>query len=272
MQHTFYTPDSLMTSPVRVLLVGAGGTGSEMLDALARIHHALLGVGHPHGLVVCLADGDEVSATNIGRARFSIHDVGMNKAALLVHRYNIYYGLNWVAIPHALTAKEIMQSQFDLLVTCVDRAALRVEIGKLGRKKNRSSLWLDCGNGTHDGQVVLGHFHNEHEFSLPNVYDLFSELENVLDDAEPSCSMQDALRNQDLFVNRWIADCAGALLWKLLRQGKIETHGGFVNVQSGTVNPLAINEDVWRFYGYQKPFVTAVKKGRRLSVVEDIRE
>lgn len=255
MQRTFFTPDRLLTQRVRVLLIGAGGTGSEMVDALARIDYALRGVGHPYGLAVTVADGDEVSATNIGRARFSPHDIGQNKAALLAHRYNLYYGTNWRAIPRKLTALEIVQSDFDVLVTCVDLASVRVEIAKHTKCYVRGRLWLDCGNGQHDGQVVLGHLQSDGPFSLPNVFDLFPELEQVKDDAEPSCSMEQSLRNQDLFVNRWIADFAGALLWQMLRQGRLESHGGFINVRNGTVSPLLIDDDVWRFYGYQSPEV-----------------
>lgn len=259
-RHIFYTPEALMSRTVRVLLIGAGGTGSEMLDALAHIHIALVALGHPGGLEVTVLDPDTVSATNIGRARFSVHDVGQFKAPLLVHRYNLFYNLAWSGLPLAfepLNKKGGRLSGIDLLITCVDRARVRVEIAKMAvQPRVGSVLWLDCGNGQHSGQVVLGHLGQwgigDVQY-LPNVYDLFPELDAVVDDAEPSCSMEQALRSQDLFVNRMVADNAGALLWKLLRVGKLDAHGAFVDVQAGTSAPLWIDDEAWAFYGFKEP-------------------
>lgn len=42
----------LMTRAVKVLLVGAGGTGSRMLEKLVALHRALKAKGHPNGLDV----------------------------------------------------------------------------------------------------------------------------------------------------------------------------------------------------------------------------
>lgn len=50
--------------PVTVHLIGAGGTGSQVLEALARMDAALIRLGHP-GLYVTVFDADEVSESNI---------------------------------------------------------------------------------------------------------------------------------------------------------------------------------------------------------------
>ena len=47
-------------NPLRVNLIGAGGTGSQMLTALARINHALLNLNHP-GLFITVFDDDRIS-------------------------------------------------------------------------------------------------------------------------------------------------------------------------------------------------------------------
>lgn len=47
--HRFFIPTTLLERPVTVWLLGAGGTGSELLDGLARLHAALLALGHPGG-------------------------------------------------------------------------------------------------------------------------------------------------------------------------------------------------------------------------------
>jgi len=254
----YFTPTNLIDERITVLLIGAGGTGSEMLDVLARLHHGLLGVGHPGGLHVTVMDGDEVSAeANVGRQRFSPQDNGINKSIILVHRYNLFYGLDWEAIPAYWAVDKPVPSNtvFDLLITCVDRASTRVDIAHHVDKGSFSDnpLWLDNGNGKDKAQIVLGHLLQKTPSSalrLPNVHDLFPELQSVNDNDAPSCSLAEALRSQDLMINRIVADCAGAILWKLLREGGLEQHGAFIDLKTLTVNPLLINREVWQFLGY----------------------
>lgn len=49
---------SLLTKQVEILLVGAGGTGSRMLEKLMCLHKAMKAKGHPHGLKVLVLDPD----------------------------------------------------------------------------------------------------------------------------------------------------------------------------------------------------------------------
>ncbi|MBO8471748.1 MAG: ThiF family adenylyltransferase, partial [Bacteroidetes bacterium] len=65
--------------PVTVNVIGAGGTGSQVLTCLARFDTALRGLGHP-GLFVTVYDPDTVTEANIGRQLFSPSDIGLNKA------------------------------------------------------------------------------------------------------------------------------------------------------------------------------------------------
>src|ERR1700761_2543145 len=46
-------------NPVTINLIGAGGTGGQVLTALARMNHALIALDHP-GLMVRLWDDDKV--------------------------------------------------------------------------------------------------------------------------------------------------------------------------------------------------------------------
>ena len=83
--------------PITVNLIGAGGTGSQMLQSLARIDYALYKLGHP-GLNVRVFDNDIVTEANIGRQLFSPNDVGLNKADVLVTRINTFFGVNWESV------------------------------------------------------------------------------------------------------------------------------------------------------------------------------
>ena len=150
----------------------------------------------------------------------------------------------------------------DLLITCVDLASVRGEIGRFyGKKYSTSALWLDTGNAATTGQVILGDLvlGAMGEMRLPNVCDLYSELldESVTTDMdsddEPSCSVEAALKKQDLFTNRTVATAACQLLYQLLRHGETNYHGLFIDVSKGTQAPLRIDPVVWQSMGYEKP-------------------
>lgn len=49
-----------------------------------------------------------------------------------------------------------------------------------------------------------------------------------------------ALERQDLFINQTIATFALQLLWSFIRNGGLDIHGYFINLESGRVSPLPI--------------------------------
>lgn len=270
-------PAHWMTEPVRVCLIGVGGTGSEVLDGLARMHHGLRGLGHPHGLAVTVYDADTVSESNVGRQRFSPADVGRNKAITLVHRYNLFYGLDWDAQPAMLEPEADLHtlSAADLILTCVDQARFRADLGLALRRQEQPEdcsqrwypkrkgevLWLDFGNGRHTGQAVLGHALGrmpQGGLRLPNVFDLYPELDGQNeDDSGPSCSLAAALAEQDLWVNKF-ASMALALLWTLLTQGRIDRHGCFFDSAAMSMRPLMIDPQTWAMMGVYESKAAAV--------------
>jgi PRTRC genetic system ThiF family protein len=269
MPQQFFAPPRFIDSGIRVLLIGAGGTGSEVLDALARTHLALLKLGHPGGLAVTVMDGDLVSPANIGRQRFAPCDIGHAKSHVLVHRYNVFYGLDWSARAQPWTPDEALtveKGPADLIISCVDRAAVRIEIARAASLESRDTLWLDFGNGAETAQCVLGHLEREPRNSplrLPHVFDLFPELKSVDDRSEPSCSLAEALAQQDLFINRTIANAGMSVLWQLLRKGSITHHGAFVNLKEGTQHPLLIDPPTWACFGYDSAVTPPLcRKGR----------
>jgi len=118
-------------------------------------------------------------------------------------------------------------------------------------KIKTKALWLDCGNAQHVGQIVCGNLGDAKD-KLPNLFDLYGELLQGLDEREEdSCSTEAALRKQDMGVNHTIAIQASNLLWQLIRHGEVDHHGCFIDIKHGEVNPLKVNPDVWASFGYQ---------------------
>lgn len=248
-----YTEPYLLNPPhqVTVDLIGLGGTGSQMLTNLARIHQGLVGFGHP-GLFIRAWDPDVISEANIGRQLFSPADIGGNKAVVLVSRVNAFFGLDWQAMPY--TFKGVKFS--NLTISCIDTAKGRLEIdetfdGKavVGEPTNKPIYWLDLGNLQKTGQVVLGTIHSvkqpksDHVTAsvLANVVKKFPQLKRIKEkDQGPSCSLAEAVRKQDLFINSTLAQLGANIIWKLFREGMIRHHGCFLNLDNMIVNPMPI--------------------------------
>lgn len=251
MAFTFSQPARWLDQPIRILLVGVGGNGSEMLDALARMHLSLKALGHPHGLDVTAIDPDDVSESNIVRQRFYVPEIGQNKALTAVQRHNLYLGLEWDA--YGVDFQTFLDSgksvwNYDLVIGCLDSVAGRKAIADQRDYACRDLLYLDLGNGTHSGQAVLGHliFNGDTPFSLPIAHDLFPELLTVEDeDDRPSCSAEESLRRQNFGVNRTMATLSANLLWSLFTQPAVDHHGFFMDARHGSVQPLRIDPELW---------------------------
>ncbi len=242
----------LIRRPVRVLVVGCGGNGSAITAGLPYLHQAMLVHGHRGGLDVTLMDGEVVSATNCVRQPFSQAEIGHSKAVVLVSRLNLFWGLQWHAVPEHFSAQTNVD-RVDVVIGCVDsRAARRVIAQKVTGRRSDVSYWLDLGNHSTGGQFVLGqpwNWENKRSATrLRTVAELFPELvEPSLDnDGLPSCSTVEALERQEPFVNPTLANHALALLARLFRHGSIAYHGAFVNVAGSRVQPLAADPAVWR--------------------------
>src|SRR5271157_5374424 len=81
MMHTL--DPQLLERPIRILVVGCGGTGSAIVSGLPYLHQAMLAFGHPGGLQVTLIDPDTVSEPNCVRQPFCRTEIGFPKAIVL---------------------------------------------------------------------------------------------------------------------------------------------------------------------------------------------
>ena len=240
--------------PVTVTLIGAGGTGCQMLSALARIHASLVALGHM-GLSVTVYDPDTVEEANLGRQLFCESELGLNKAVALVTRFNRFYGTDWKAVPRCVERTELQKT--NIIVTAVDNIKTRLEVDDFFRLpssafgvENECYYWLDLGNAQRTGQIVLGSTPACKQPTtltkytvvdkMPDAKELL-DLENVDEkDSGPSCSLAEALEKQDLFINSTLANIAGSILWSLFRDEAIETAGCYVNLDTLRVTPIPV--------------------------------
>lgn len=232
---------------VRIVVVGCGGTGSQMLTGLCRMDVSMRALGHP-GLHIHVYDPDIVTEFNVGRQLYSSTDIGRNKAATLATRLNAFYGTCIQAWSFAFSKEASAPvGNTNVVIGCVDTRAARRDIWRY----SHATYWLDIGNTEHTAQVILGHLACGSEERLPNAAELFSEIIDPKKDrnTRPSCSMAGALSRQDLFVNQAAATFALNLLWRWYRNG-LDYHGGFINLETGMTTPLWIHEEEWRRLGY----------------------
>lgn len=208
---------------------GCGGTGSHVINGLAKINNELVRLNCGK-IYVTAFDPDVVSHYNVGRQAFFPCDVGQNKAKVLTRRVNDYFHLNW---SHR-ESKAPSSGQFDLVISCVDTKASRKAIAKSWYREG--AYLMDCGNARTSGQVLLGQFKGE----LPNPYEENPQLwegEEEEDDV-PTCT--DHLARQDLFINNEVAIQACHMVWEMTRFKQITKRGVFFDISKGICNPINI--------------------------------
>ena len=223
MAHTIKS--NLSEHIIKIDVYGCGGTGSHVLNGLARMAKALNDLGHP-GIHITAYDPDVVSYDNVGRQAFYDADVGQNKSKVLIQRINLYYRQTW----RAITKEAPSSSKADIAIACVDTISSRSKIAKA--KYKSGAYIIDCGNAKASGQVILGQYQGE----LPFPYEENRDLVEGEEPDEPNCV--DQYYRQDLFINSMIAGHALHFVWSLFRRTSLDVRGVFTNLERGITNPI----------------------------------
>ncbi|HEY9195391.1 MAG TPA: PRTRC system ThiF family protein [Mucilaginibacter sp.] len=247
-------------NPININLIGAGGTGSQMLTSLARMSQALNGLNHP-GFMVTLFDDDAVQTPNLARQLFTTAELGQYKSVALINRINRFFGLNWKAETEKYDKQycSIGQGMAPITISCVDTVKARFEIAEIlniykknsGGHRDKPLYWMDFGNSKNTGQVVLSTVGEIRQpaskqfvpvgnlsFVTEKYKDLLAESE--MTDDTPSCSLAEALVKQDLFINSTLVNFGASLLWQMFREGIIFYDALFLNLKEYRAQPLKI--------------------------------
>jgi PRTRC genetic system ThiF family protein len=238
---------------ITIAVIGCGGTGSYVVTQLAKLAIALYEL---KGIMIQVSayDNDIVEKHNVGRQLYSESDIGQFKSNVIISRVNRFYGLRWESYPIRVDKCP----EANIIITCVDNLETRriiqhaPQINWKGLKREvretwtHRLYWMDFGNSKSFGQYILSTFQPIPQpkttsipaEKLPNIFDLVPNIKE--DKSEPSCSMAESLQQQDLFINLTLAVHGIGLLWKLLKDHRIEYYGQFINLESGVIRPITI--------------------------------
>lgn len=235
---------------LKVAVIGAGGTGSQVMAILGRMHTALLALNHP-GFDVTLFDFDTVSESNVGRQLYNQGEIGLNKAFAMISKTNRYFGLNWSACPYEFPSQNSRTKNFNIVISCVDTVSARkkifAEVCKNRSQNYRNGniyydhytlIWLDFGNGKDFGQAILNYDVGKNR--THHLFEIYPDIEKEEDTNEPSCSLAQALNLQDLLVNSTISNLGMGLLWKIFRDEKLTKYGVIMNLKTMMVKSLTL--------------------------------
>jgi PRTRC genetic system ThiF family protein len=261
---------------VHLVVVGAGGTGSQVIVHLARLawHYSeLFGTK----TTMAIYDPDEVERKNIGRQGFSERDVGQNKAVVMSERINMWLGMSSVAYPQKLAHRHCDiahdYGSINVIVGCVDGVEGREEMERVIRRSEHSfnAVWIDSGNGLYSGQVAIG---TDPECSIPVKLDSVSgvaakipapsiQLPELMVKQEVStnegvgCADVAVTGAQSVMINSAMASVVGRYVSQVY-EGRVDTLRTYVNLDPVTAVSVDVTEKEMRKYYGRKVNVVGV--------------
>lgn len=257
------SPIKLRQGEINLWIVGCGGTGSHMADAVAQLWIATNGMKRtPTPLKqISLVDPDIIELKNVGRQRFCPADVGKHKALALAERYALTFGLRAIAIPEKFRAEMVDYGSQHILIGCVDNANARKSLNDaLNRFGYQPSVWwLNCGNWARSGEILLGSTNSLERvqksfparsggicIDLPSPAwmepAILQPLPEETDTANFSCA-EIALRNvQSATINRCVAAHAADMLLQLLL-GQLKRFSQYFSLDPGTSNARYVTRE-----------------------------
>lgn len=211
--------------PVKIVMLGAGGTGGYAAPHIYRLIHTL---NRPARFLV--ADGDIVEEKNLVRQNFIHADLGRNKAAVMAERYASAFGMEIVYLPEfienedalaALTAQDYFRKELVILIGAVDNNRSR-QMCHEAFMRAKELVYIDSGNGQYTGQVVCGIRRNGRTYYKP-VGTLYPDVLADTDKfpTELSCAEAAISAPQSVVANVMAATAILSYLYDILVLGDI---------------------------------------------------
>lgn len=217
-----------LKNPVKILLIGAGGTGGYIAPHLYRIAYA-----SGRSVRIIVADGDIVEQRNLIRQNFAPCDIGCNKAKVIAERYSTVFGIKTEYIPGFIEDKESLKKLLTpsytyyyqpkedvILIGAVDNNRTRQLCHEVFCCSN-NLIYIDSGNGEFTGQIVCGLRRKGRTIAKPvaGLYpDIMSDEEKF--PTELSCADRSVSAPQSIAANLFASTAVVAILYQLLILGK----------------------------------------------------
>ncbi|HMQ05639.1 MAG TPA: ThiF family adenylyltransferase [Pyrinomonadaceae bacterium] len=243
---------------LRFIVVGAGGTGSFVVPAIARLIYELRQQQNKSAEML-IVDPDVLERGNIPRSNFCFAEVGRYKAQTLAGRVSTAWGIETSFSCERFDAEKHLKSStsdyrgLTIIVGCVDNYLARRAIHRAldeFRSYGESSRvwWIDGGNGRTSGQVLLG---STTKTLKPDQYftgtsicralpapslqhpDLLQSEETEAK-SEASCPERVRLGEQGLNVNQRVAVEMAEMLSSMLLTRTLKRFAVYFDLESGT--------------------------------------
>ena len=216
---------------VNIIVVGCGGTGSQLLPLLCQL---LSNLSNRKRVTLTLADGDDFEYKNCINQKCLPDEVGMNKAEALAERLGfIYEDLKIKFIDDYIRTAKQLNSVFkkydlNIIVSCVDNNSTRKLLNdyfNMTVNWGEKLIYIDSGNGDKDrvGQVITGYTEGKNVLSKPAA----AYFPEIMDDDEDLSKMQSCTRvssehPQNIATNVMAASIVFSVLTNILMYRKVE--------------------------------------------------
>jgi molybdopterin/thiamine biosynthesis adenylyltransferase len=171
----------------KIIIIGAGGTGSWLCSPLARY---LQSIDYKNSLVII--DGDSYDTSNVSRQSFSVsHGVGLNKAEYqamkISYDFEPDYSVEYVSEFVGKEDIDKLVTEGTVVFNCVDSLAARKYVEDRVATLN-NAMHICCGNELRTGQVQV-YYRKDGKDITPSIYKRSPEFDSVSDDRSTmSCS------------------------------------------------------------------------------------
>ena len=241
-----------LEKPVKIVMLGAGGTGGHAAPHLYRLLHAI-----DRPVTVIIADGDIVEPKNLVRQNFISADLGRNKAQVLAERYASAFGMEVHYIPdfiecadklfELITPDAYLSSPYSykqsegltILIGAVDNNRSRQLCHQVFKKAD-NLVYIDSGNGEHTGQVVCGIRRKGRTYYKP-IGDVYPDVLTDNSDKFPtelSCAEAAVSAPQSIVANVMAATAVVSYIYNILVLGSIEVRSVTFSTKTMNLKPI----------------------------------
>lgn len=239
------------TRPVKVIMLGAGGTGGHIAPHLYRLLYTL---ERPVRFIIC--DGDVVEEKNLVRQNFTPADLDENKAKALSERYSAVFGMETEYVPAFIESEEQLKA---LLTPAIWKTGswpqkeVKEQVVLIGAVDNNRSrrlchkvfyeaeelVYIDSGNGEYTGQVVCGVRRGGRTLYRP-VGAVYPDVLEKTDKfpSELSCAEASVSAPQSIAANIMAATAVVSVIYNILTLGDSSVRSITFSARTANMKPI----------------------------------